>query len=130
MRINEGFYAFTRLWLPISLGFLIDVYIAVTLTPVCFQETIKTATFSWISSRDRKRFQQLAMGFEQGGKGIAVGDYDNDGKLDILKTNFVAGLIRTCNLNQGGGIFEDAVMNARLAVTPASNNVGLGNRNS
>ena len=47
--------------------------------------------------------------------GVAVGDYDLDGRLDILKTNFADD---TANLyrNTGHGGFEDANREAGLAV--------------
>src|SRR5690348_10149059 len=57
--------------------------------------------------------------------GVAVGDYDGDGKLDILKTNFAGGYPNVYR-NQGGGIFEDAVMKARLAVNPQYVGWGIG----
>src|SRR5690348_15798547 len=57
--------------------------------------------------------------------GVAVGDYDGDGKLDILKTNF-AGDYPNVYRNQGGGIFEDAVMKAHLAVNPQYVGWGIG----
>ena len=47
------------------------------------------------------------------GMGIAVGDPDGDGDLDILVTNF-AGEPVTFYRNDGNGIFEDAAEEARL----------------
>jgi hypothetical protein len=47
--------------------------------------------------------------------GLAVGDYDRDGRLDILKTHFaddVPALYRSL----GGGLFEDAASQVGLAV--------------
>ena len=57
-------------------------------------------------------------GHEQAGMGVAVGDYDCDGWLDIFKTNFADD---TCNLyhNNGDGTFTD--------VTFASG-IGINNR--
>jgi hypothetical protein len=54
-------------------------------------------------------------GQEQAGMGIAVGDYNLDGHLDILKTNFADD---TPNLyrNLGGGAFDDVTREAGLAV--------------
>src|SRR5256884_9472823 len=54
-------------------------------------------------------------GQEQGGMGAAVGDYDLDGRLDILKTNFMDD---TSNLyhNLGKATFEDATRRAGLGV--------------
>ena len=47
--------------------------------------------------------------------GVAVNDYDLNGRLDILKTNF-AGDIPTLYHNEGRGVFDDAVREAGLAV--------------
>lgn len=53
-------------------------------------------------------------GMEMAGMGIAVGDYDLDGHLDILKTHFqlqASGLYRYI----GGGEFEDQAYKAKIA---------------
>jgi hypothetical protein len=54
-------------------------------------------------------------GKEQAGMGIAVGDYDGNGHLDIFKTNF-AGDLPVLYRNLGKGIFEDATRASGLAV--------------
>ncbi|HEY1985241.1 MAG TPA: CRTAC1 family protein [Terracidiphilus sp.] len=54
-------------------------------------------------------------GQEQAGMGVAVGDYDGDGRLDIFKTNF-AGDLPVLYRNLGKGIFEDATRASGLAV--------------
>jgi hypothetical protein len=53
-------------------------------------------------------------GKPQAGMGVAAGDYDCDGKLDILKTNF-AGDTHSLYRNQGDS-FEDATFAAGLGV--------------
>jgi len=53
-------------------------------------------------------------GQEMAGMGVGVGDYDNDGRLDILKTHFqlqAAGLYH----NMGKGEFEDQALAAGIA---------------
>src|SRR6266446_4381046 len=54
-------------------------------------------------------------GHEQAGMGVAVGDYDCDGWLDIFKTNFADD---TCNLyhNNGDGTFTDTTFASGIAV--------------
>jgi enediyne biosynthesis protein E4 len=54
-------------------------------------------------------------GQEQAGMGIAVGDYDGDGRLDILKTNF-AGDLPVLYRNHGNAVFEDVTRESGLAV--------------
>jgi hypothetical protein len=67
--------------------------------------------FSEIAQRVGVAFSED--GAEQGGMGVAVGDYDDDGWFDIFKTNFVDD---TPNLyhNNGGGTFTDFVFRAGL----------------
>jgi enediyne biosynthesis protein E4 len=54
-------------------------------------------------------------GHEQAGMGVAVGDYDCDGWLDIFKTNFADD---TCDLyhNNGDGTFSDLTFPSGIAV--------------
>jgi len=64
-----------------------------------------------------------ANGGTQGGMGVAVGDYDCDGWLDILKPNF-AGENVSLYHNNRDGTFYDAVYQSGLASATA--NVGWG----
>jgi enediyne biosynthesis protein E4 len=64
-----------------------------------------------------------ANGGTQGGMGVAVGDYDCDGWLDILKPNF-AGENVSLYHNNRDGTFYDAVYRSGLASATA--NVGWG----
>jgi len=52
-------------------------------------------------------------GKPQAGMGVSAGDYDLDGNLDIVKTNF-AGDTPSLYHNIGGGSFEDATFTAGL----------------
>jgi len=52
-------------------------------------------------------------GKPQAGMGVSAGDYDLDGNLDIVKTNF-AGDTPSLYHNLGGGNFEDATFTAGL----------------
>ena len=54
-------------------------------------------------------------GQEQAGMGVAVGDCDGKGRLDIFKTNF-AGDLPVLYRNLGKGIFEDVTRQSGLAV--------------
>ena len=64
-------------------------------------------------------------GFEQGGMGVAVGDFDGDGLIDLFKTNFT-GDYPNAYKNTGKGIFEDVVVKAGLAVNPQYVGWGIG----
>jgi hypothetical protein len=54
-------------------------------------------------------------GQEQAGMGIAVGDFDNDSRQDIFKTNFADDL-PVLYRNLGKGVFEDVTRASGLAV--------------
>jgi hypothetical protein len=54
-------------------------------------------------------------GVEQAGMGVAVGDYDLDGRLDILKTHF-SGDTSVLYRNVGRGYFDDMTLAAGLGV--------------
>jgi len=123
MRAMDGFYAFTAVAADFNGDSWPDVYIACDSTPSIFLRNNKNGTFSEIATEAGVAFNEN--GFEQGGMGIAPGDYDNDGLLDILKTNF-AGDHPNVYRNLGAGIFEDNVMKARLAVNPQYVGWGIG----
>ncbi|HEX6466928.1 MAG TPA: CRTAC1 family protein [Terriglobales bacterium] len=64
-------------------------------------------------------------GKPQAGMGVAAGDYDHDGNLDILKTNF-SGDTDSLYHNQGGGNFEDVTFAAGLGVNTKFLSWGCG----
>src|SRR2546430_9486797 len=90
-----------------------DIYVACDSTPSLLFINNHDGTF-----REEGAIRGVAFsedGQEQGGMGAAVGDYDLDGRLDILKTNFMDD---TSNLyhNLGKATFEDATRRAGLGV--------------
>lgn len=54
-------------------------------------------------------------GIEQAGMGVAIGDYDRDGDLDLFKTHF-ADDTNVLYRNDGSGNFEDVTVPAGLGV--------------
>jgi enediyne biosynthesis protein E4 len=66
-----------------------------------------------------------ANGATQGGMGVAVGDYDCDGWLDILKPNFSGENVSLYHNNRDG-TFNDAVFQSGLASATASVGWGAG----
>jgi hypothetical protein len=123
VRAVDGFYAFTAVAADFNGDGWADVYIACDSTPSIYLRNNKDGTFSEIGTEAGVAFNEN--GFEQGGMGIAAGDYDNDGQIDILKTNF-AGDHPNVYHNTGAGIFEDNVLRARLAVNPQYVGWGIG----
>src|SRR5262249_51524307 len=56
-------------------------------------------------------------GLEQAGMGVAVGDYDTDGNLDLFKTHF-SDDTNVLYRNDGNGYFDDVTIRAGLGVAP------------
>jgi enediyne biosynthesis protein E4 len=116
-RISEArdFYAFTAVAVDLNEDRWTDIYVASDSTPSLFFRNNKDGTFSEIATETGIAFNEH--GFEQGGMGVAVGDFDGNGKLDLLKTNF-SGDHPNLYQNLGKGIFEDVVIRAGLGVNP------------
>jgi len=100
-----------------------DIFVACDSTPSLLYMNNHDGTF-----REEGPIRGVAFsedGQEQGGMGAAVGDYDLDGKLDILKTNFMDD---TSNLYRGlgKGTFEDATRRAGLGVENRFVSWGVG----
>ncbi len=111
----KGFYAFTPVAADFNGDGWTDIYIACDSTPSILFRNNRNGTFTDIGAETGVAFSEH--GFEQGGMGVGVGDFDNDGRLDLVKTNF-AGDYPNLYRNTGEGIFEDVVVRAGLAVNP------------
>ncbi len=89
-----------------------DIYVACDTTNSLLLLNNHDGTF-----REEGLFRGVAIspdGMDMAGMGIAIGDYDLDGHLDILKTHFqlqASGLYRY----MGNGEFEDQAYKAKLA---------------
>ena len=81
-----------------------DIYIACDMTPNLYFHNLHNGTFE-----ERGAEAGVAFNFDgalQAGMGVAVADYDNDGRLDIAKTNF-SGDITSLFHNDDGKFFTD-----------------------
>ena len=90
-----------------------DIYLACDSTPSLLFMNNRDGTF-----REEGAIRGAAYGEdgqEQAGMGVAVGDYDLDGRLDIFKTNF-EGDTPDLYHNIGNANFEEASRRAGLAV--------------
>ena len=123
VRAVDGCYAFTPAAADYNGDGWPDVYIACDSTPSIMLRNNRDGTFSDIATETGVAFNEH--GFEQGGMGLAVGDFLNDGLIHIVKTNF-AGDYPNVFRNLGRGIFEDIVVKARLAVNPQYVGWGIG----
>ena len=90
-----------------------DIYVAVDSEPSVLLHNKRDGTFTDIAVAAGCAYSDN--GHEQAGMGVAVGDYDCDGWLDIFKTNFADD---TCNLyhNNGDGTFTDETFTSGIGI--------------
>ena len=88
-----------------------DIYVANDSAPSALYQNQKNGKFADIALEAGCALS--ADGKPQAGMGVSAADYDLDGNLDILKTNF-AGDTPSLYHNLGGAAFEDATFPAGL----------------
>ncbi len=100
-----------------------DIYVAVDSEPSILFHNKHDGTFEDIALMAGCAYNEE--GQEQAGMGVAVGDYDCDGWLDIFKTNFADD---TSDLyhNNGDGTFTDATLMAGVGLDTQSVKWGCG----
>jgi enediyne biosynthesis protein E4 len=83
-----------------------DIYVAVDSQPSLLFRNNGNGTFAEVAVEAGVAYSED--GREQAGMGSAAGDFDGDGRLDLVKTNFID---ESSNLyrNNGDGTFEDMV---------------------
>lgn len=90
-----------------------DIYVANDSTPSILYQNKRNGKFVDIAVEAGCALSEN--GKPQAGMGVSAGDYDLDGYLDILKTNF-AGDTPSLYHNLGSEIFEDATFTAGLGL--------------
>jgi hypothetical protein len=88
-----------------------DIYVANDSTASALYRNKKNGTFEDVAVEAGCALSPD--GKPQAGMGVSAGDYDLDGNLDLVKTNF-AGDTPSLYHSQGGGNFEDATFTAGL----------------
>jgi enediyne biosynthesis protein E4 len=91
----------------------IDIYVATDSTAAILYRNNRDGTFTDVALPSGVAYNEL--GTPQAGMGLALGDVDADGALDILKTHF-ADDIPALYRNRGRGLFEDVATQAGLGV--------------
>jgi len=90
-----------------------DIYVACDSTPSILYRNNRDGSFSDVSVEAGTAYGDA--GQEEGSMGVAAGDFDNDARIDIVKTNFMDET-STLYRNLGDWFFEDATITAGLGV--------------
>ncbi|MEP6538335.1 MAG: CRTAC1 family protein [Bryobacteraceae bacterium] len=110
---TAGSYGLTAVTADLDSDGWPDIYMAGDSTPSFFFHNRKDGTF-----REEAILRGIALsedGVAQAGMGIALGDYNLDGNIDILKTHF-ADDTAVLYVNDGKGNFSDLTLRAGLGV--------------
>jgi hypothetical protein len=91
----------------------IDLYVANDSNPSALYRNRGNGTFEDIGVKAACAFSQD--GKPQAGMGVGIGDYDRNGTMDIVKTNF-AGDTSTLYANTGDGFCEDRTFDGGLGI--------------
>ena len=110
---TDGHYCFSISTLDYDDDGWPDIYVACDSTPSILYHNLKNGTFADVAAEVGVAFDEN--GREQAGMGSTVGDYDNDGRPDIFKTNFSddsSSLYR----NNGDGTYSATIFDAGLSL--------------
>ncbi len=118
---RTGCYAFTVIASDFDNDGYPDFYVACDSTPSLLYHNRKDGTFEEIGVATGVALNED--GQEQAGMGVAVADYDEDGSVDIVKTNFSDDAPNVYH-NNGDGTFTDLVY--RSGLSAHTNYLGWG----
>ena len=108
-----GRYSMTALSADFDADGWADIYVASDSTAAILYRNNHDGTFTDVAVASGAAYSEN--GNPQAGMGVAAGDYDGDGRLDLFKTHF-ADDIPALYHNLGAFLFEDAATRAGLAV--------------
>jgi len=111
---EPGYYGFAVLFSDLDDDGWPDIYVANDSTPSLFFRNRRDGTF--VERGLQSGAAVSADGREQAGMGVDAADYDGDGLLDIVKTNFAQDYTSLYR-NQGNGLFVDSSFRSGLAAT-------------
>jgi len=101
----------------------VDVYVANDSNPSALYRNNHDGTFTDVAVKSGCAYSQD--GKPQAGMGLAMGDYDRNGTIDIFKTNF-AGDTSTLYGNPGTGFCDDRTFGAGIGVNTRYLGWGVG----
>jgi len=100
-----------------------DIYVACDTAPSLLYRNNQDGTFSEVGVPAGCAFDEN--GTALSGMGVSVGDYDGDGWLDIVRTNFTD-QVTTLYRNNGNGTFHDASLEGGLGINTRYLGFGVG----
>ena len=118
-----GRYPMTALALDMDGDSWTDIYVASDSTAAILYRNNRDGTFTDVAVESGTAYGD--QGNAQAGMGVAAGDYNNDGLIDLVKTHF-ADDIPSLYRNLGKGLFEDTAMAAGLNVQNRHVEWGVG----
>jgi hypothetical protein len=111
---EPGYYGFSVLFTDLDDDGWLDIYVANDSTPSLYFHNRHDGTFT--EEGLQSGIAVSGDGREQAGMGVDAGDYDGDGLLDLVKTNFAQDYTSLYR-NQGNGLFVDVSFRSGLAAT-------------
>jgi len=109
----KGRYSMTALAADFDADGWPDIYVASDSTAAILYRNNRDGTFTDVAIPSGAAYSEN--GNPQAGMGVAAGDYDGDGRLDLLKTHF-ADDVPALYRNAGTFLFEDVATRVGLAV--------------
>ncbi|BDC49843.1 RNA-binding protein [Bryobacterales bacterium F-183] len=110
---SKDYYGFTVLTGDFDNDGWTDIYVACDSTPSLIFRNLGNGKFEELGVASGAALNED--GREQAGMGAAAGDYNNDGRLDIFKTNFTDDTVSLYR-NTGNFTFTEATVQAGLAI--------------
>jgi hypothetical protein len=108
----DGYYGLGVICSDFDGDGLVDIYVANDSTPNFLYHNNGDGTFKDVGFSSGTAVNEN--GSEQGSMGVTLGDYDNDGKLDLFVTNFDDDYNTLYHAN-GRGVFTDVSFAAKVA---------------
>src|SRR3989442_4486526 len=107
----QGYYGLASVFVDVDDDGWVDLVVANDSVPRCLYRNLHDGTFEDVSYLSG--FALTNEGLAQASMGIAVGDYNRDGKVDFLITTF-SDDYKTLYRNDGGNNFSDVTFRAGL----------------